>query len=113
VDCEYNRYGDETKRLLDSKIVFPDIIIHHRGKNENLVVIEVKKQFDGSSISTEEDEDKLKKFSEDPHYKYRYAFSLIISEINPTLKRYIQENDKWDDWSQSLQKILKEIGYGG
>jgi len=112
VDCEYNRYGNETKKLLNSERVFPDIIIHHRGKDENLVVIEAKKQFDRSSISTKKDEKKLKKFSEDPHYKYQYAFLLIISERNPTLKRYIQENDKWDDWSQSLKKILKEIVYG-
>jgi len=111
VDCEYNRYGNETKKLLNSERVFPDIIIHHRGKDENLVVIEAKKQFDRSSISTKKDEKKLKKFSEDPHYKYQYAFLLIISERNPTLKRFIKENE-WDDWSQPLQNNLQEIGYG-
>ena len=55
VDCEYNRDHDYTKRLhlpprndissadLDAKTVFPDIIVHRRGTNENIAVIEVKK----------------------------------------------------------------------
>jgi hypothetical protein len=55
VDCEYNRDHYDPKRLklpsrhdissddLDAKTVFPDIIIHRRGTDENVVVIEVKK----------------------------------------------------------------------
>jgi hypothetical protein len=55
VDCEYNRNHDDPKRLnlparndissddLHAKTVFPDIIIHHRGTDDNFVVIEVKK----------------------------------------------------------------------
>jgi hypothetical protein len=53
VDCEYNRLGDKVKTLpkpiktnsndTDAKTIFPDIIVHKRGKNENLLVIEVKK----------------------------------------------------------------------
>ena len=54
VDCEYNRDHDEPK-LLDivprnvtsddtqARTVFPDIIVHKRGTNENLLVIEMKK----------------------------------------------------------------------
>jgi hypothetical protein len=63
VDCEYNRDHDVRKELdlppkndiasddLDATTVFPDIIIHHRGTDENLAVIEVKK-----STSTRNDE---------------------------------------------------------
>jgi hypothetical protein len=54
VDCEYNRDGIDPKRLphLDlypdsedenAKTVFPDIIVHRRGSNDNLLVIEIKK----------------------------------------------------------------------
>src|SRR5438552_3902549 len=54
VDCEYNRNRGEIKRVpvprdrvrgddLESKTVFPDIIIHKRGTDRNLLVIEVKK----------------------------------------------------------------------
>lgn len=60
VDCEYNRDGYEPKRIgLDPQpiqsndeqahTVFPDIIIHHRGKTgreNNLLVIEAKKNAD-------------------------------------------------------------------
>lgn len=59
VDCEYNRYGKD-KKLLDeikgivgsnvqtdsvkTKTVYPDIIVHKRGKcGSNLLVIEAKK----------------------------------------------------------------------
>lgn len=54
VDCEYNRDGFEPKMLhgpgggedpneTNGSRVYPDIIVHHRGKPENLLVIEVKK----------------------------------------------------------------------
>lgn len=55
VDCEYNRDHHDPKRLdlprhddvhsddLDAKTVYPDIIVHRRGTNLNIVVIEVKK----------------------------------------------------------------------
>jgi hypothetical protein len=55
VDCEYNRDGELPKRLFppnpeadgDPKervAVFPDLIVHHRGKKENLLVVEAKKR---------------------------------------------------------------------
>jgi len=61
VDCEYNRNHDDPKRLeiqrrniesddTEATTVYPDIIVHKRGTNENLVVIEMKK-----TTSREED----------------------------------------------------------
>jgi hypothetical protein len=89
VDCEYNRHGDETKRLqypfrrvilqpddLDAKTVYPDIIIHQRGHdNDNLVVIEVKTN--RSHENTSKDEEKLKAFTR-PEYNYRIGLSLVF-----------------------------------
>lgn len=54
VDCEYNRNHDDTKRLelearqvsdedLEAVTVYPDIIVHKRSTDENLLVIEIKK----------------------------------------------------------------------
>ena len=55
VDCEYNRFKDIVKTIklpnerinwndTEAKTVFPDIIIHKRGiEEDNLLVIEVKK----------------------------------------------------------------------
>jgi len=54
VDCEYNRNHDDPKRLdiqrrniesddTQATTVFPDIIIHRRRTDQNLVVIEMKK----------------------------------------------------------------------
>ena len=85
VDCEYNRFGRRIKRLRLSRDreeiygvekdvrVRPDIIVHHRGKEyDNLLVIEAKK----SSSQEPDDFDlhKLEKFIE--QLKYRYAFFL-------------------------------------
>ncbi|MGA2162566.1 MAG: hypothetical protein ABSG28_10305 [Methanoregula sp.] len=43
VDCEYNRKGRIRKGLPDIGSVRPDIVIHHRDTDENLLVFEVKK----------------------------------------------------------------------
>jgi hypothetical protein len=54
VDCEYNRRGDARKRISEypvetrtdddqGRTVYPDVIVHHRGKPSNLLVVEVKK----------------------------------------------------------------------
>lgn len=57
VDCEYNRDHDDPKLLkrlqmyaddvspddVQARRVLPDIIVHHRGTDDNLLVIEIKK----------------------------------------------------------------------
>lgn len=46
VDCEYNRYLKEIKKLErkgEEKPIYTDIIIHLRDSKENLLVIELKK----------------------------------------------------------------------
>ena len=43
VDCEYNRLGDDLKKLSDNQNVRPDIVVHKRGcKGSNELVVEVK-----------------------------------------------------------------------
>lgn len=129
VDCEYNRQGSNIKRLLDLfneineqirpddtnvRTVYPDIIIHRRGTQQNLIVIEVKKKNDNKKQNDSQigkDKQKLKLFVEDSGYKYEHGLFLIVDPKNPTLERY--QSNNWDDWSQILCTALKELGYGG
>ena len=84
VDVEYNRDCHEIKRLsnlpeVKSDKVFPDIIVHRRGTNDdNLLVVEVKKTGCGHDL---EDEKKLVEFTK-PLKKgglaYRWGLHLIL-----------------------------------
>lgn len=79
VDCEYNRDYDKVKKLhfassqsentdsLDAKTVFPDIIIHHRNTDDNLLVVEMKKC--GNSQGDDFDKKKLKAYICELNYK--------------------------------------------
>ena len=86
VDCEYNRKMKGLKKLprppnnfsgldfwhdTDAKTIFPDIIVHKRMSDENLLVIEAKKS--SSVIKEDWDQAKLRAFKEQP-YNYRTAF---------------------------------------
>lgn len=94
VDCEYNRNHDDIKRLrleqripsdddLDAVTVFPDIIVHRRSTDENLLVIEMKK-----STSSEDDGYDLKKlsaFKKELSYKYAVFMRLRTNAVDPGL----------------------------
>ncbi len=100
VDCEYNRFehnriDDLVKRLelprdkvnwdkvnwddTEAKTVFPDILVHKRGKQEyNLLVIEVKKKSKlntGNLDRNNFDINKLRALTEVP---YNYKFGLFL-----------------------------------
>jgi len=88
VDCEYNRYERLPKTLdipkdpiswedIDSKSVFPDIVIHKRKTNDyNLLVIEIKKS--SNKNGHDFDKTKIRAFTRPP---YNYNFGLFL-EIN-------------------------------
>lgn len=77
VDCEYNRNQIETKRLkhiappsaqdTDAHTVYPDIIVHRRETNDNLLIIEAKKD---SFCGKDYDAQKLKLYCEQLHYLF-------------------------------------------
>ena len=77
VDCEYNRRGDHgqvKKTFSSNRRVFPDIVIHKRGTNEeNLVVIEAKK-----GKPSEKDSDKLADYTNPKSYGYKVGISLVF-----------------------------------
>jgi hypothetical protein len=77
VDCEYNRDLSSVKKLkyalsesgnIEERNVIPDIIIHKRKTNHNLLAVEVKKV--SNTENRFKDESKLKAFREQLGYKY-------------------------------------------
>src|SRR5260221_13260306 len=105
VNCKYNRVSDETMKKLfklseriqldaganydwptDTKgrTVYPDIIVHKRGKDgPNLMVIEVKRT-SASTLDIELDRMKLRCFLEE--LRYKHALLLLLSESEPTVE---------------------------
>jgi hypothetical protein len=88
VDCEYNRYERDPKYVdypkatntadTDARTVYPDVIVHQRGKKENnLLVIEVKRSTNNASWDT--DLAKLADIAKDKNYEYRFGVFLNIS----------------------------------
>ncbi|PWH12852.1 MAG: hypothetical protein DDG59_15285 [Anaerolineae bacterium] len=121
VDCEYNRRGDQVKRLrlgdwrtrpddMEAKTVFPDIIVHRRGTDYNLVVIEVKKSSGGEETK---DLEKLQAFIEDPAYRYQFGLFLRIGPLDDLELRLFTHGKQVENWTEDLQQALGAIGYGG
>lgn len=109
IDCEYNRDGIGTSPKRISKIkelekfkknikpendngvtVYPDIIIHHRGKQSGLVIIEAKK----SNSRSNDDKEKLKLYKQDLGYPYAF---FIKFPVKTSL-----ENIKYDDLIEEI-----------
>ena len=116
VDCEYNRYEDNTKKLRsiknrsldlsnykkyqieqfiwedkDALTIYPDIIIHERkSPYNNLLVIEVKKS--SNNISKDLDIKKIEELM-NPPYNYNFGLFLRIdlyNEIDDYYKWFIR-----------------------
>ena len=82
VDCEYNRDGHDPKRLQlnpetiqsddeQGTTVYPDIIVHQRGKPKNHLVIEIKKCNGGSR---DKDLRKLRALRKELGYTFALSF---------------------------------------
>jgi hypothetical protein len=90
VDCEYNREFDRVKRVdievpdpsaddTEAKTVYPDIIIHQRNEEDNLLVVEVKKS--NNTDSGDYDIRKLEAFQRDLNYRNAYFVMINVHEI--------------------------------
>ena len=109
VDCEYNKVGDgDPKRLYllmagrpdcphdcdrchaGKCVIFPDIIVHRRGTETNLLVIEAKTAW--SRLSPEHDFKKLAALTASGHYHYQLGiairFAKNFAETMKTIKEY-------------------------
>lgn len=89
VDCEYNRDHDSVKKLrigpraptaadTEARTVYPDIVVHRRGTNQNLVVIEVKKSTNSDSGSY--DRRKLRLFITELNYIYGFFIEFATAQ---------------------------------
>ena len=121
VDCEYNRRHDQVKRLhfeggdiraddTEYRAIVPDIIVHRRQTDQNLIVLEVKK---ASGSKGTRDFKKLKSFSVEPEYRYRLGLFLRIGKnFDPKLQVF-REGQKVGSWTKDLKRVLRGLGYGG
>ncbi len=86
VDVDYNRCFDDPKRQ-NNNLIIPDLIIHKRGINDNLVAIEFKKNNDSSK-----DRDRLVQLMQDSNYLYKNVYFIIINKN--VVEKY--ENGEWN-----------------
>jgi hypothetical protein len=97
VDAEYNRTGKIPKRLKEcpeyhaKQEVYPDIVVHKRGKKENHLIIEVKK---GLRTDAKYDICKLRAYKVELGYEHAalVKFPHKIDQLS-----YIPEI-QWDEW---------------
>ena len=114
VDCEYNKNYQTARnnKLLSARCdkepkfnckdcgdhrkctVFPDIIIHKRGTDQNLLVIEVKCNASVSQIA--EDKKKLQAYLNDPTLRYRHGLFINFRKTleKTTLTWFLRKDDK-------------------
>lgn len=97
VDCEYNRAIDDPKKMvvryrgvtdddLEAKTVYPDIIVHHRRTDENLLVIEMKK-WGGDQ---QKDRKKLEVFT-GPQFRYEFGLLLMLGFEKPPILAWFKD----------------------
>ena len=99
VDCEYNRHGGLTKLLdlpkdqinwddIESKTVFPDIVIHKRKiDSRNLLVIEIKKS--SNKVKREFDINKIIGLTINTYnYKFGLFVEFNVDDCGHSLKWY-------------------------
>jgi hypothetical protein len=106
VDCEYNRNRYDSKKLIighdvhltaettqtddeQGKTVYPDIIVHHRGTDQNLLVVEVKKTT--SHVSRNFDLNKLREYK----HQLGYSYALFLNFFTGSPERTEVAEEKW------------------
>ncbi len=103
IDCEYSRNGEEVKRLnlktdctnsddLVAKTVYPDIIVHKRGSNEdNVMYIEVKIEENETDKLKEHDIDKINAAIKE--FKYQFGLYILINMEQWEVRIFPKEQD--------------------
>ena len=108
VDCEYNKIGKDPKRVQiliaqmkfsrrcnadcdacakNKCVIFPDIIVHRRGVDDNLLVIEAKTGWSRKKQSV--DLKKISALTKSDEFKYKLGISLrFYEDLNSTLKSF-------------------------
>ena len=115
VDCEYNKVGNGDPKRIDllmaaqqdcpkdcnkcvanKCVVFPDIIVHQRGTDENILVVEAKTAWSG--LTQVNDYKKLQALIDSGEYHYQlgvaFRFSENFEETIKTFKLFFGEKSK-------------------
>ena len=131
VDCEYNKVGDGDPKRIDllmaaqrdcpkdcnkcaanKCVVFPDIIVHKRGRDENILVIEAKTAWSGQAQVN--DYKKLQALIDSGEYHYQLGVAFRFSEnFEETIKTFnlFFEKKANEDLENEIKKNLKAIEF--
>ncbi|WP_156915952.1 hypothetical protein [Desulfatirhabdium butyrativorans] len=88
VDVEYNRQGLDPKKIGiggSTELVYPDIIVHRRRSDANLLVVEMKKG--DSPAPDDEDLKKLRGYA--ATFKYPNALFLRLSTTKANVSAFL------------------------
>ena len=131
VDCEYNKVGDGDPKRIDllmaaqqdcpqdcnkcaanKCVVFPDIIVHKRGRDENILVIEAKTAWSGQAQVN--DYKKLQALIDSGEYHYQlgvaFRFSENFEETIKTFKLFFGKKAN-EDLENEIKKNQKAISF--
>jgi len=108
VDIEYNKNGENVKRLVrGGSGRRPDIIVHKRGHNDNnLLIIEVKKR--RRTQISQSDDSKLCGAT-DPNHDFRYKLGLYLNLMTDCVDLAWYRNGVQQE---TIRKDLENLGYG-
>ena len=116
VDCEYNRRKEIVKILpkeyreleKKDKQIYPDIILHQRNSEKNLMIIEMKKTYSSDEGGKNEKRDRLKFLTilrKENKYKYLLGVYFEVNKFPDKCKiEFFVKEKKYD---YSVYKSLK------
>ena len=116
VDCEYNRRKEIVKILpkeyreleKKDKQIYPDIILHQRNSEKNLMIIEMKKTYSSDEGGKNENRDRLKfltSLRKENKYKYLLGVYFEVNKFSDKCKiEFFVKEKKYD---YSVYKSLK------
>lgn len=116
VDCEYNRRKEIVKILpkeyreleKKDKQIYPDIILHQRNSEKNLMIIEMKKTYSSDEGGKNENRDRLKfltSLRKENKYKYLLGVYFEVNKFPDKCKiEFFVKEKKYD---YSVYKSLK------
>ena len=108
VDCEYNRRKEIVKILpkeyreleKKDKQIYPDIILHQRNSEKNLMIIEMKKTYSSDEGGKNENRDRLKfltSLRKENKYKYLLGVYFEVNKFPDKCKiKFFVKEKKYD-----------------
>jgi hypothetical protein len=100
VDCEYNQIGEHLpKSILRQHTSFPDVIVHKRGRSNNLLVIEAKNSY-SYHHGDKHDKDKIQAYIEDERYRYKFGVWICF---------YGKLSETRRDWFENIDGVCREV----